>query len=53
MYLRVKLSLTPEHLEYMEERKERLSAERKAKSVEKEALNKKLAKDFAEKQKAK
>ena len=50
---RVKLSLTPEHLEYMEERKERLSAERKAKSVEKEALNKKLAKDFAEKQKAK
>jgi len=50
---RVKLSLTPEHLEYMDERKERLSAERKAKSVEKEALNKKLAKDFAEKQKAK
>ena len=50
---RVKLSLTPEHLEYMDERKERLSAERKAKSAEKEALNKKLAKDFAEKQKAK
>jgi hypothetical protein len=50
---RVKLSLTPEHLEYMDERKERLSAERKAKSAEKEAQNKKLAKDFAEKQKAK
>ena len=50
---RVKLSLTPEHLEYMDERKERLSAERKAKSVEKEVLNKKLAKDFAEKQKVK
>ena len=50
---RVKLSLTPEHLEYMDERKERLSVDRKAKSAEKEALNKKLAKDFAEKQKAK
>ena len=50
---RVKLSLSPEHLEYMDERKERLSAERKAKSVEKEAQNKKAAKEFADKQKAK
>jgi len=59
---RVKLSLTPEHLEYMDERKERLSTERKAKQEKKETMNKKLAKDFmtkklakdfAEKQKAK
>ena len=50
---RVKLSLTPEHLEYMDERKERLSAAKKAKAEEKLATNKKLAKEFAEKQKAK
>ena len=50
---RVKLSLTPEHLEYMDERKERLSADRKAKKEQKEADNQAFAKDFAEKQKAK
>ena len=50
---RVKLSLTPEHLEYMDERAKGLAEEKKAKSEEKLALNKKLAKDFAEKQKAK
>jgi hypothetical protein len=48
---RVKLSLTPEHLEYMDERKERLSAERKAKKEQKEADNQEFAKEFAEKQK--
>ena len=50
---RVKLSLTPEHLEYMDERKERLSAAKKAKAEEKLATNKKLANEFAEEQKAK
>jgi len=48
---RVKLSLTPEHLEYMDERKERLSAERKAKKEQKEADNQEFAKEHAEKQK--
>jgi len=48
---RVKLSLTPEHLEYMDERKERLSAERKAKKEQKEADNQAFAKEHAEKQK--
>ena len=47
----VKASLNPEQVHYMAERKERLSEERKIKSAEKEAMNKKLAKDFAEKQK--
>ena len=50
---RVKLSLSPEHLEYMDERKERLSAERKAKKEKKEADNQAFAKEHAEKQKAK
>ena len=50
---RVKLSLSPEHLEYMDERKERLSAERKAKKEKKEADNQAYAKEHAEKQKAK
>ena len=50
---RVKLSLTPEHLEYMDERKERLSADRKAKKEKKEADNQAYAKEHAEKQKAK
>ena len=50
---RVKLSLTPEHLEYMDERKERLSDERKAKKEKKEADNQSFAKEHAEKQKAK
>jgi len=46
-------TLTPEHAEYMEERRERLYEERKAKSEAKDANNLKLAKDFAKKQKAK
>ena len=46
-------TLTPEHAQYMEERRERLGLEAKAKSEAKEAMNKKLAKDFAEKQQAK
>jgi hypothetical protein len=50
---RVKLSLTPEHLEYMDERKERLSAERKTNKEKKEADNQAFAKEYAEKQKAK
>jgi len=50
---RVKLSLSPEHLEYMDERKERLSAERKAKKEKKEADNQAFAKEHAKKQKAK
>ena len=49
----VRDSLNPEQVHYMADRKDRLAEERKAKSAEKEALNKKLAKDFAEKQKAK
>ena len=46
---RVKLSLSPEHLEYMDERKERLSAERKAKKEKKEADNQAFAKEHAKK----
>ena len=45
-------TLTPEHAEYMEERRERLWEERKAKSEAKDANNLKLAKEFAKKQKA-
>ena len=41
----VKASLNPEQVHYMAERKERLSEERKAKSAEKEAQNKKAAAD--------
>ena len=48
---RVKLSLNPEHLEWMDERKERLSAERKAKREQKEADTQAYAKEYAEKQK--
>ena len=50
---RVKLSLSPEHLEYMDKRKERLSSERKSKKEQKEADNQAFAKEHAEKQKAK
>ena len=46
---RVKLSLTPEHLEYMDERKERLSSERKDKKEQKEAKNQAYAKAYAKK----
>jgi len=46
-------TLTPEHAEYMEERRERLYEERKAKSEAKDANNLKLAKEFAKKEKAK
>ena len=48
---RVKLALSNEDVDYMEERKERLSAERKAKKEEKEAKNQAFAKEHAEKQK--
>ena len=48
---RVKLGLTPEHLEYMEERKERKLIERKAKAEEKHANVVASAKAFAESQK--
>ena len=46
-------TLAPEHAEYMEERRERLYEERKAKSEAKDANNLKLAKEFAKKEKAK
>ena len=46
-------TLSPEQAEFMTERAMRLAEEKKAKSEEKLATNKKLAKDFAEKQKAK
>jgi len=46
-------TLSPEQAEFMTERAKVLAEEKKAKSEEKLALNKKLAKDFAEKQKAK
>jgi len=46
-------TLTPEHAEYMEERRERLWEERKAKSEAKDANNLKIAKEFAKKEKAK
>ena len=46
-------TLSPEHAEYMEERRERLYEERKAKSEQKDANNLKAAKEFAKKQKAK
>ena len=48
---KVKLSLTPEHLEYMAERKERKSLESKEKAKAKHDKNVALAKDFVEKQK--
>ena len=43
-------TLTPEHAEYMEERRERLWEERKAKSEAKDADNLNAAKEFAKKQ---
>ena len=43
-------TLTPEHAEYMEERRVRLFEERKAKSEAKDANNLKAAKEFAKKQ---
>ena len=46
-------TLSPEQAEFMTERAKVLAEEKKAKSEDKLALNKKLAKDFAEKQKAK
>ena len=46
-------TLSAEQAEFMTERAKGLAVEKKAKSEEKLALNKKLAKDFAEKQKAK
>ena len=46
---RVKLGLTPEHLEYMEERKERLLVERQAKAKAKHERNVEAASKFAEK----
>ena len=46
-------TLSAEQAEFMTERAKALAEEKKAKSEEKLALNKKLAKDFAEKQKAK
>jgi hypothetical protein len=48
---RVKLTLSPEHLEWMAERKERKSLESKEKAKAKHEKNVALAKDFAEKQK--
>ena len=48
---RVKLALSPEHLEWMAERKERKSLESKEKAKAKHESNVKAAKDFAEKQK--
>jgi len=49
----VNAELSVEHAEYMAERKQRLAEEKKEKSAKKLATNKQLAKDFAEKQKAK
>ena len=46
-------TLSPEQAEFMTERAKVLAEEKKAKSEEKLALNKKLAKEHAEKQKAK
>jgi len=46
-------TLNAEQAEFMTERAKGLAEEKKAKSEDKLALNKKLAKDFAEKQKAK
>ena len=46
-------TLSAEQAEFMTERAKVLAEEKKAKSEDKLALNKKLAKDFAEKQKAK
>ena len=48
---RVKLGLTPEHLEYMDERKERKLLERKAKAEAKHDRNVEAATKFAESQK--
>ena len=47
---RVKLGLTPEHLEYMDERKERKLLERKAKAEAKHERNVEAATKFAESQ---
>jgi len=44
-------TLTPEHAEYMEERRERLWEARKAKSEAKDTNNLKIAKEFAKKEK--
>jgi hypothetical protein len=46
---RVKLGLTPEHLEYMEERKERLLVERQAKAKAKHERNVEAASKLAKK----
>jgi hypothetical protein len=46
-------TLSPEHAQYMEERRERLGLEAKAKAEQKQAQIQKSAKEFAEKQKAK
>jgi hypothetical protein len=46
---RVKLGLTPEHLEYMEERKERLLVERQAKAKAKHERNVEAASKLAQK----
>ena len=43
----------PEHAQYVEERRERLGLEAKAKAEQKQAQIQKLAKEHAEKQKAK
>ena len=48
---RVKFALSPEHLEWMAERKERKSLESKEKAKAKHESNVKAAKDFAESQK--
>ena len=48
---RVKLTLSPEHLEWMAERKERKSLESKEKAKAKHDKNVALAKEFVEKQK--
>mgnify|MGYP003650605445 FL=1 len=48
---RVKLTLSPEHQEYMAERKERKSLESKEKAQAKHETNVQAAKEFAEKQK--
>jgi len=48
---RVKLTLSPEHLEWMAERKERKSLESKEKAQTKHETNVQAAKEFAEKQK--
>ena len=49
LHEKVKAGLSVEHAEYMEERNERLAAERKTKQAEKAALNKKRAEEYAAK----